>query len=273
MNHKKKSPKAVAGLMALLLIFAPHITSAQSSDEWEFGLSIYGWFPDIEGTTSFRVDEGVDFTLPINTILDNLDFTLQGLFEARKDHWGFALDMIYMDLGATKNSSVTGTVGSTPIPAEAMASVGLDLKSLVLTGVGYRRFVDEGTSNADFLFGARYLDIEQELNWNFSGNLGGLQLPGREGSARVSGSNTDFIVGLRGNIGLGEAERWFIPYWADIGTGDSDLTWQAMLGLGYVFDWGQLALAWRYLDYDMSSDARIADMTFSGPAIGARFAW
>jgi hypothetical protein len=58
-----------------------------------------------------------------------------------------------------------------------------------------------------------------------------------------------------------------------LGTGDSDLTWQAMLGFGYSFGWGDLCVAWRYMDYDLDSGGAITDLNFNGPALGATFRW
>ena len=62
-------------------------------------------------------------------------------------------------------------------------------------------------------------------------------------------------------------------YYFDIGTGDSDLTWQAELGLTYSFGWGDIGVAWRYLEYDLESDGPIVDLNFNGPAVGAIFRW
>ena len=59
----------------------------------------------------------------------------------------------------------------------------------------------------------------------------------------------DAIVGLRGRRNIG-GEQWFVTYYADVGAGDSDLTWQANVGAGYAFGWGDVVLAYRYLDYD-----------------------
>jgi hypothetical protein len=62
-----------------------------------------------------------------------------------------------------------------------------------------------------------------------------------------------------------------VPDYADIGTGDSNLTRQAMLGVGYRFDWGEVTLAYRALDYDF--DQHDADMTLYGPGLGVGFRW
>ena len=39
-----------------------------------------------------------------------------------------------------------------------------------------------------------------------------------------SGDVWDGIVGLRGNVKLDK--YWYLPYYFDVGTGASDLTWQ-----------------------------------------------
>ena len=57
-----------------------------------------------------------------------------------------------------------------------------------------------------------------------------------------------------------------------MGTGDSDLTWQAIGGIGYAFSWGEGIAAWRYLDYKFNAD-KIQDINFNGPAIGVAFRW
>jgi hypothetical protein len=67
------------------------------------------------------------------------------------------------------------------------------------------------------------------------------------------------------------SSNWFIPYYADVGTGDSNLTWQAMLGLGYRFDWGHVTLAYRALGYDFNKDN--TDLTLYGPGLGVGFRW
>lgn len=54
---------------------------------------------------------------------------------------------------------------------------------------------------------------------------------------------------------------------------DCDLTWQAELGLTYSFGWGDLGVAWRYLDHDLKSDGPIEELNFNGPAVGAIFRW
>jgi hypothetical protein len=64
-----------------------------------------------------------------------------------------------------------------------------------------------------------------------------------------------------------------LPYHFDIGAGESTLTWQAAVGLGYAFRWGDVVAAWRYLDYDLKSRSVIESVNFGGPAIAVGFRW
>jgi hypothetical protein len=265
--------KMAASICLSVLATLAASTAEAAEDGWQFGASIYGWFPDISGKTAFsdETDDG-EFEIDVKDILENLEFTLQGGFDARKGRWGVATDLIYMSVGNSQRSSQEGTLGGTQIPVDASARVELDMKSWIWTTAGYYRFVDADNHSFDLLAGFRYIDVEQKLDWSFSGNIGDIPLPGREGSGKAKLSNWDFVVGLRGRYGFGSS-AWYIPYYLDIGTGDSDFTWQAAAGLGYAFNWGEIVGVWRVLDYELDSGSAIAEMEFSGPAIGATFRW
>ena len=72
---------------------------------------------------------------------------------------------------------------------------------------------------------------------------------------------------------FGDRLQWYVLLYADIGAGDSQLTWQAAAGLGYAFGWGDVVGLWRYLRYDFKSDQAIQDLAFNGPMIGVTFRW
>ena len=98
-------------------------------------------------------------------------------------------------------------------------------------------------------------------------------MPERNGDKEVDATNWDAIVGLKGIYRFGENGRWNVPFYVDVGAGDSDLTWQAAIGIGYSFHWGDLIAMWRYLDYNFKSGEPINDMTFNGPMFGVKFRW
>ena len=80
----------------------------------------------------------------------------------------------------------------------------------------------------------------------------------------------DAVAGVRGEIALGES-RWSLPYYADIGAGDADLTWNLMAGASYAFNWGDMLVFYRHLEYDQGPSGLLQGFSFSGPAFGARF--
>ena len=78
----------------------------------------------------------------------------------------------------------------------------------------------------------------------------------------------DGIFGIEGRVDLND--RWYLAYYADIGTGDSDLTWQALAAVGSRFERFDLGIGYRYLDWQFD-DGPLDELTVDGPYIGARF--
>jgi hypothetical protein len=51
-----------------------------------------------------------------------------------------------------------------------------------------------------------------------------------------------------------------------VGTGESDLTWQVFGGVGYAFDWGEVSLVYRHIDWQFEGNRGLDQLSFSGPA-------
>jgi hypothetical protein len=112
----------------------------------------------------------------------------------------------------------------------------------------------------------RYLKLDADVDLTVNGPL-----PPTPPPAYLSGSEDfwDGIVGVKGGIMLNE--NWYIPYYADIGAGGSNLTWQLYAGIGYMFSWGDIKLAYRYLEYDQDDDKLVQDLKLYGPQLGIGF--
>lgn len=272
---KHSCSNTALGLCLVVLAALPASSVAQDPpDEWQWQATVYAWLPDIEGQTQFPSGAGgPSILVDAETLLDNLDFTFMATLQVRKGDWGAFTDVVYLDEGVTRQASREFSLGQQALPAGVTLDAEYDLKSWVWTLAGTRALTDDARNTTDFLFGARMFDLEQALDWNFNGDIGGLGLPGRSGGSKVSMKQWDAIIGLRGQARIGADERWLLPWHFDVGAGDSDLTWQAVAGLGYQFDWGALALTYRHLDYDLGSGAPVSDMEFSGPLLGASFQW
>jgi hypothetical protein len=252
---------------------APVHAQAPREDEWRVTAVLYGWFPSLGGTTSFpTVAGGASVNVDAATIIDNLKFAFMGLLQAKKGRWGAFLDYDYVNISASKSATQEFAFQGFPV-GSATADLSLDVKGNVLTLAGIYSLVDSKEAIADVLLGTRMLKLDQTLGWTFNGNLGLVPLPTRSGTSDLGLTNWDAIVGLKGRVRFGDGGRWYVPYYADVGTGQSKLTWQVYGGLGY--SWGNIEVVgvWRYLDYEFDSDSKIQSLTLNGPAIGIVFNW
>ncbi|HSX49554.1 MAG TPA: hypothetical protein VLF09_01260 [Cellvibrio sp.] len=269
-----KMPNRIVPVAALFTALMSNPIIAKSiTNDWQFSATAYGWFPDIGGETSFRLDGTDAINVDIDTILDNLEMTAQGTFEARKGNWGAMIDFVYLDVGASDSRTRNIELGGQPLPGSVTTAGDFDLKSLFVTFAGTYQLVDNPGLASDLLFGARVASLDQTFSWKFTGDFGSITPPPRTGAREASDDQVDVIVGAKGRWALGAERKWVIPFHIDIGAGDSDLTFQAMVGLGYTFEWGDFGAAWRYLDYDMKVGGAIAGIDFNGPALGATFRW
>ena len=214
-------------------------------------------FPNV--AAHVNVDEG-----PLD-VLKHLRFGLMGTGDVRKDEWSAFSDMIYVSLSGDKAAvrTVTGPLGIVEIPVNIGTTV--DIKGFVSTnGVGYSVY-HQDTTQADVFVGFRYVGMWTDLNWRFSTPL--RQLP-RTGTASANQDSWDGIVGVRGQYGFA-GTPWFIPFYADLGAGSSDFTFQASTGAGYAFPWGDVGLLYRYLYY--KPGGVVDNMSLHGVLLGVRF--
>ena len=273
-NRRFSAAAALCLGAAATLPLAAQAQAQATADSWQFRASIYGYFPTVSSSSSVPTGgSGPSIDVDASDILDALKFTFMGTFEAQKGTWGLFTDLIYLDLGKSKTESRDFTIGGASVPAGVTANLSLDLKSWVWTIAGLYSLTATPHNTTNLLFGARMVDLKQTLDWGINGDIGQIGLPGRSGRSELDATNWDVIVGLKGVATLDEARRWVLPYYVDIGTGQSKFTWQALAGIGYSFDWATMTLAWRHLEYDFGSSERVKDISFSGPFFGLSFRW
>jgi len=270
MNRKTMLAAAMTGP---LLVIAPPAW-AQAADGWRYQAALNVYLPDIGGRTTLPdTGTGSDATIDAETILENLKMTFMGTFEASRGGWGVFTDVLYMDIGDTRSQFRDISIGGVGLPAGAEARASYDLKGWVWTLGGVWKLSSDPASTFDVVAGARLLDIEQTLDWTVTGNVGTIPVPGRAGYSKVGLSNWDAIVGVKGRMAFGAGRQWFVPFYLDVGTGESDLTWQAVGGVGYSFGWGDVVASWRVIDYEMKSGKSVENLNFNGPSISAVFRW
>jgi len=265
-----------AVLLAMALTgLAPLAAHAETPDDaWQYSATISLWGPAIGGESSFPSGSGgssIDVTG--QDVFDALNMAFMGSASAKKDKWGLWTDLVYGDFGVKKSGSRDFTIGNEQIPANVSANLKYDLKVWIWSVAGTYELVKKPNYALDVLAGVRYLDVSQTLDWSISGDISSLPPVSATGSADVSKSFWDGIVGVKGVADLGDEHKWFIPYYLDVGTGQSDLTWQVDAGIGYRYNWGALVATWRYLDYKVSSNDPIQSVYLNGPMVSATFNW
>lgn len=250
----------ICKIAALGLVAGSTLGTHASAEDWEFTASLNLWGAGVEGTTAAGADVDVDFS----DILENLEFSFQGTLEAKRGKFVALADIIYLDVGA-------GTASTRPLlpglPGGAFtidAVAKADVESTVVNLVGGYELLNQDGFTLQGLAGARYVDLDTTVNLALS--VGGLQ---RSAVVRSTVDALDAVVGVRGEIEL--SENWFAPYYFDIGTGESDFTWQAFVGVGYDFGRSEVTFGYRHMEWDFGSGEQLSDVAFSGP--GFRYSY
>lgn len=259
-------------LLAAAAIAAPR-ASAQTAPvdlepgKWQLTAEIYGYLPAIDATVNYPGIMGsTSHRIPFHDLLSHLKMGLMGAVSLNNGHWGLYSDLLYMDLGTSKSQTRTLSIDGAGTPT--LASVSLDLKAWVWTLAGDYRVVSGSSWTVDLLAGARMLKYRPTLDYTIA-------TPGFPigGSREVNGTSWNGIVGIKGRYVFEGRREWFVPFYLDVGTGDSRLTWQAIAGIGYSFHWGDVLATWRYLDFDAKSEKSITNLSMNGPMLGLALHW
>jgi hypothetical protein len=251
----------VVGLV--LILCASASASEKGPDDWNFTFLLFGWLPSVDASATFKNipppsgGASGSTTMDASELIDKLNFVFMGTFEAKKGKWGAFTDVLYLDL------SDEGTVNVSPAGGPGLTvNADNDLKGIVWMIAGEYAAVQNPSVQLDLVAGARYYSIKPEMNLKIDGPLPP-EIPDRNVSKRVDA--WDGIVGIKGSFALGKG--WFVPYYADIGTGESKLTWQMLGGVGYRYEWFSISGVYRHLEYDLDKDDVDLDLSFSGPAV------
>ena len=132
---------------------------------WTFSFSMYGWLAGLEGDVgaggrTTHVDASID------DILSNMDIAVMGLAEARFERFGVFTDLNYVKLSTSRD---------TPFGILA-SSVDFTVHSLMWTAAGEYRLIDQRDASLDAFAGFRLFSIENELDFNPPGLLGGREV-------------------------------------------------------------------------------------------------
>jgi hypothetical protein len=271
--RSRRAAFAVCLVVHVALVAVAARTEAQTTEaeRWQFAVTAYGYLPAVSGTAYFPVAPiGASFTLNQSDLIDHLKMAFMGAFDAHRGRWGLFTDVLYLDIGRRNTNIHDFTIDNIGIPATTTSDVSIDMKSWIVNAVAEYRVLSQGDGALDVVAGVRYLSVKERLDWNFTGSIGSLPETVRSGSAEISNDLVDAIVGLKGQV-QGDS-GWRMPYYIDVGTGGASFTWQGVIGLAYVFHWGEVGLHYRYIDFRIDSNT-LKDLTIAGPLVSATFRW
>ena len=241
-------------IFAVLLCCATSLAADGAADgsDWQYKAGVYAWGSQITVTTPRG-----DVELPFYKILDDLQFTFMGAVVASKDKWTFTGDVIYLDMKQDINrqrdfldNGVIDITGNSR------------MKNWIVTPTAGYAVHASDKARIEILGGVRYLWLKSSADIKFNGV--------DKFNQSVSDSYWDAIIGARATISLNE--NWYMPLYLDIGTGDSDGTWQGLAGIGYKFNSFNTILGYRYLDYEFDKSNKVMEeLNVAGPFLGLMF--
>ncbi len=240
----------LAALLALhAATAAAGARSAPEREGWNLHVTPYLWAPSVSGDLAIQ-GVGGDAEDEGGSALDYLTGAFMLSFEANRGDWSVLGDVIWAEFGL--EGTLDGPL-ATPYEAE---------NDELVIGLGLARNLSRGeTAQLDGVFGLRYFHVDLSID-----PQGGSVL---DLSARAD--LLDPFVGLRGRVG-GETGLFGLAYGDVGGFGiSSDLTWQAIVGAGWAWSWGDVRLGWREIAYDFDSGGILYDLSAGGPFLGLTF--
>jgi hypothetical protein len=243
-------------LFHTLLIGSGNALAASEAEfnTWQNKLApLYLWGVSLDGEATFGT-QTIPLEIEFSDAVEDLEaiFTLH--YEGAKGHWGVIVDYSLLNLGP-----------SAELPNGAELDVDFENTIAEVAGL-YRVGAD---SPWQVLAGFRQYEIDVEVK-----GLPAPPLPTNR--LTITEDINDFFVG--GRYIRDMSERWTFLGRADVGTGDSDLVWNAIFMFDYQFNDLLSAFAgWRLLDYDVDegsgTDTFKYDMNHSGPLLALTFNW
>lgn len=244
---------SIAGALIAALVLPATALAAEHDGQWRVGAEIYLWGADTEITAA----AGQEVDASFNDVIDNLEMAFMGSLGARKDRWSWFGDVMFVGIEAS--NTVPATIPGVPTPVDA--SVRLEQDAWIVTAGGGYELSSTSDSNVDFVGGIRYFDLTTDVRVDLGGGLTG---------AVVDSSDVlDAVVGIKGQTGL--AHKWTLGYYADVGAGQSDLTYQAVVDFNYAYSKVAVGFGYRFLKWELDRKGYLDDFQISGPFVGLIF--
>lgn len=237
---------AIAGTTAPPPVETHATYTTLETTDWKFRVALYGWAQSLDGDVTVR-----GFTAPVDLKFDDLvqdlDMAFMGLAELSHGRWGLLVDVNYADISDSLTLPLRG------------GTIEFNMRQWLINSYLTYGVVRDDATVFDVFAGARLNSMELELDTGL-------------GTRSNDKTWVDPLVGLRFQRNL--SPSFFFRAVGDIGGFgvSSDLTWQAMAGLGWRFsDNGSALLGYRVIDTDYDHGDFKYDITADGPVLGVEF--
>ena len=241
----------ISGFASILLVCQS--ANAETDGSWHFQLAPYAWLAGQDGSVATfpglpPVDIDIDFW---DDILGNINGALFLVGEARKERFGFSVDIAYVNI-ETDNAT----------PGPYFSSVVSTTESWMVSAAGFYRLTEKAGCFLDLLAGGRYWSVDSSLELR----------PGALPGGKVSNKEDwiDPLVGLKGLSKLGESKFYLSGFMLIGGFGaGSDFMWDVNANLGYQWtDSFSTTIGYRYLDVEYEDNGFLYDVAQHGPVLG-----
>jgi hypothetical protein len=257
-----RSAVVAAVLLAASLFAGTPVPSSKSvvlppepppEDPWYLTVAAYGWLSAVNGETGVGPIT-VSADTSINDLIDEFDGAFMTYIEAGRDRWSLGVDVIwgkFKDDASIERGPFFGTAG-------------FEQEQAIITARIQYALIKDDTTRLDVFAGGRwmYLEIDIDVDTNFG--------PGRHFGIKQDW--IDPIVGAR--LMHDFSDKCFVWAMGDVGGfgAESEITWQALLGLGYRFT-PKLSsvIGYRALGVDYDKDNFLLDTISHGPFVGLSY--
>ena len=231
---------------------------------WHFTIAPYMWATGISGSASVANLPEVPIDVSFSDIISDLDFAVLGYVEGRKDRFGFALDVMYVNLGPPVESDA---------PVIGKLSLKADVRSTIAEGFVFYRLATGGRGDnpatLDVLAGTRYSDNRTRLTATTDAGIA------YDGKFQDLGW-WDALAGVKFSAPLGS--RLALLGRADVAGFGSKLTWnlEGELAFRASYHWA-FGAGWRHLDVDYEKgeglERKVFNIAYDGPMAWLAYSW
>jgi hypothetical protein len=278
MQHVKLLKPGVAAFIVCLGAFASRgAVAADEVNMWDgqlhFDATIYGWVPFIYTTTQLPPIAGGGSPTTEIQPSQYLKYVKGGALldgAIQKGDWGLWTDFVFLNLqGNTTHSRQIGLPDGDPLLSVDRA-IDIGVRAAIWTLAPTYTVVHNDIGNLDVMVGLRYSSFRLSLAYELTAPPTQLM---RGGGFWPTRDSTDGLIGVKGRLLLTRDGKWFLPYEADVGDGNKNWQWEAFLGGGYHFHWGDVMLGVRNLTYQTTGTQIVEKLRFTGPTFAATFRW